>query len=41
MAISHGLAGLGGAATGAAALGGYVYLKGIAESYSALGAKDA
>lgn len=34
MAISHGLAGMGGAAAGAVAVGGYVYLKGIAESYS-------
>ncbi len=32
-AISHGLVGFGGAAAGAAAVGGYVYLKGIAESY--------
>eukprot|EP00435_Cladocopium_sp_Y103_P007927 s2230_g2.t1 len=34
MALSHGLAGMGGAAAGAVAVGGYVYLKGIAESYS-------
>ena len=34
MALSHGLAGMGGAAAGAAAVGGYVYLRGVAESYS-------